>query len=176
MLNTISGLLAGGAVATDYESIATTTVGGGGAATITFSSIPSTYTHLQIRVMTINSAYGNLRFNNDTTAANYYSHLLGGTGAAAYAAAYSSSAYFPNTGSTSTSPYVEVMDILDYANANKYKTTRGLGGIDVNGSGGTIYGSSSNLWMNTSAINRIDITANTGSFAQYSSFALYGIK
>lgn len=34
---------------TDYDSIATTTVGAGGAASITFSSIPSTYQHLQIR-------------------------------------------------------------------------------------------------------------------------------
>ena len=33
----------------DFESIATVTVGGGGAASIEFTSIPGTYQHLQIR-------------------------------------------------------------------------------------------------------------------------------
>lgn len=156
-----------------YDSIATTTVGAGGASTISFTSIPSTYTHLQLRLMVFNSAYGNLRFNNDTTASNYYAHQLGGDGSSATAAAYSSSAYAPFTSATNQ-PLVEVIDILDYANTNKNKVTRTLGGVDMNGSGSVRL--ASNLWMSTAAINRIDMTANTGSFAQYSSFALYGIK
>jgi hypothetical protein len=38
-------------VSNSYESIATTTVGSGGSATVTFSSIPATYKHLQVRTL-----------------------------------------------------------------------------------------------------------------------------
>jgi hypothetical protein len=68
-----------------------------------------------------------------------------------------------------------VVDILDYANTNKYKTTRNLMGFDYNGSG-TIR-SISGLWMSTSAINSITLTTGTSSNWQGDTqFALYGIK
>jgi len=77
-----------------YESIATTTVGSGGASTITFSSIPSTYTHLQIRSINRNTrglsgmvATLAMSFNSDVTAGNYYRHRLEGDGSTAYAGA-----------------------------------------------------------------------------------------
>jgi hypothetical protein len=65
-----------------------------------------------------------------------------------------------------------IVDILDYANTNKYKTLRALAGVDFNGSGRV--GLTSGLWQSTSAINAI--TLEGSSFVQYSSFALYGIK
>jgi hypothetical protein len=65
------------------------------------------------------------------------------------------------------------MDILDYANTNKFKTTRTLEGYDANGSGNVSL--TSGLWQSTSAINSITITA-VGTFNQYSQFALYGVK
>jgi hypothetical protein len=67
-----------------------------------------------------------------------------------------------------------VIDILDYANTNKYKTTRSFSGADNNGSGFVQF--MSGLWMNTAAITSITILPNSDNFAQYSSFALYGIK
>ena len=67
-----------------------------------------------------------------------------------------------------------VIDILDYANTNKYKTSRGLSGYDANGSG-LLY-LASGLWMNTAAITSIEITDALGNFATNSTFALYGIK
>lgn len=162
----------------DYESIATATVGSGGASTVTFSSIPSTFKHLQLRSFVLfsgASTYGNLRFNSDTTAANYYAHGLTGTGAVVSASAYSSSAWSPwTTSGSSTYPYVEIMDILDYSSTNKYKTVRQLLGYDMNGTGNIALTSS--LWSNTAAINRIDLTANSGNWTQYSHFALYGIR
>ena len=67
-----------------------------------------------------------------------------------------------------------VIDILDYANTNKYKTLRTLNGGDANGSGNIQIESGS--WRNTAAITSITLTHNGSGFTQYSSFALYGIK
>jgi hypothetical protein len=166
---------------TDYVSIATTTVGSGGAATITFSSIPSTYQHLQIRAFGKSTSTGDsvrITFNSDT-GSNYANHFLYGNSAAASSSAETSGArinvyafYAPSTtanvfGST-------ILDILDYKNTDKYKTTRSLGGFDQNGSGSL--GVQSGLWMSTSAITSITFAPQAGNWAEYSSFALYGIK
>jgi hypothetical protein len=67
-----------------------------------------------------------------------------------------------------------VVDLLEYNNTNIYKTLRGLGGDDANGSG--YISLNSGNWRSTSAINGIKIYPDTGNFKQYSSFALYGIK
>lgn len=169
-----------------YDSIATTTVGSGGASSITFSSIPSTYTHLQIRATLRMTRSGQpegvalVRANSDSTTANYRSHEVGGDGAATDAGDYSGIAgFYGVTGAATTATSgimgVAVMDILDYANTNKYKTSRMLTGDDRNGSG--LIRLYSGLWMSTSAISQLDIIPYYGTaFEQYSSFALYGIK
>ena len=165
-----------------YASIGTVTVGSGGASTITFSSIPSTYTHLQIRIFGKgNNAdvydAANLTYNGDT-GANYTLHWLTGNGSSASAlgltprneirAAYIGGATSPSIGSG-------IVDILDYSNTNKYKTLRSLSGADANGSGNIFF--MSGLWMSTSAISSMTLTPVFGSsFSQYSSFALYGVK
>jgi hypothetical protein len=171
-------------VPTAYESIATTTVGSGGTATITFSSIPATYTHLQLRILarTDRAAvtdFAKLQFNTDTTT-NYSIHGLEGNGATASAygvASQNNVNVYRYAGASATASVfgVSVIDILDYALTTKYKTVRCLGGADNNGSG--VLGLASGAWLSTSAVNRIDLTAGIGtSFSQYSSFALYGIK
>ena len=165
-------------VTSSYESIATVNVGLLGQSTISFTSIPSTYKHLQIRGLTLSATainYVRVRFNSDT-GTNYTRHLLEGTGTAAVAENATGLTFTPAgyTGAVSN-PSVFVMDILDYQNTNKYKTTRSLSGIDQNGSGYVDFGSG--LWLNTGAISSIDITHSSGiNFNQYSSFALYGIK
>ena len=171
-----------------YDSIATVTVGGAGAASITFSSIPATYTHLQIRgISRINTAataasYNLLSFNSDTTAGNYYIHTLAGTGAVAVSEAYpgqSGEGFYQGESTrnnlTSGIFAANVHDILDYANTSKYKTIRTLNGWDANGSGELYF--SSGLWMSTSAITSITINpVATRAFVQYTQFALYGVK
>jgi hypothetical protein len=168
--------------ASSYESIATVTVGAGGAASISFTSIPSTYQHLQIRGITRSpdASYITARFNADT-GSNYSTHYIyaePGTvvsGAAANDTVFyvSRSNYFA---SASTMFGAGICDILDYANTNKYKTTRTLTGNDTNGTaGGAIYYTSGN-WRNTAAVTSILIFPTSGNFSQYSSFALYGIK
>jgi hypothetical protein len=178
MLNNTVALLGDGAppAVGDYESIATSVVGAGGSATITFSSIPSTYKHLQVRILAQNgNANKNLsiQFNGDT-ATNYSRHLLYGTGASALAAADATVANADAYISPSGGFGAAIIDILDYANTNKYKTTRALGGYDANGSGWITLASGS--WRSTSAITSISFSNFGNNFAQYSSFALYGVK
>lgn len=177
----ILGILASSypAVSTSYESIATVTVGSGGSSSITFSSIPQTYTHLQIRGIARRSSINDntiVRFNSDN-GTNYATHYLLGSGSSASAGAESSvTRIYVDVLTASASSYAaSVLDILDYGNTNKYKTTRSLAGIDLNGSGTMFF--SSGLWMNTNAISTIVLSLATGnSFEQYSQFALYGIK
>jgi len=145
---------------------------------VTFSSIPSTYSHLQIRgfANTGNGTGGStattLRFNSDT-GSNYAFHFLLGDGTSATAGATTSTTgIIFNSASQSTYFSGQIIDILDYANTNKYKTTRILNGFDLNGSGQIAL--RSGLWQNTAAISTITITATL--FPQYSSFALYGIR
>jgi hypothetical protein len=170
-----------------YDSIQTVTVGAGGTSTVTFSSIPSTYTHLQIRgISRMNTGGGSntgglqLQFNSDTGTNYTTSHVLYGNGSSALAAASGTSMAsgsvinYPQSSATSNSFGVVVADILDYANTNKYKTVRGLGGYDGNDTNGIVT-LRSFAWMNTSAITSITVGVSND-FAQYSSFALYGIK
>lgn len=184
--NQIAGLLTGGVVAplTDYESIATVTVGAGGQAAIEFTAISSSYKHLQIRAITRDTDSGGfgltttMQFNTDT-AANYSWHWLYGTGSgsglgnAGANASTTALGWTTGTAGTSNAYAGMVIDILDYANTNKYKTNRILYGIDLNGSGGMWLSSGS--WRNTNAVTSIKLS-QTANFAQYSSFALYGIK
>ena len=186
---------AGGAGAVgDYVSIATTTVGAGGAASVTFSSIPSTYKHLQIRAIskfvTVSNSdnYGIIQFNSDGNYLNYSAHLLYATasgGGAAGATAIIADATYPGavsfespfSGASQTNVFgVQVTDILDYTNTNKNKTIRSLSGWDGNGTGWVQY--TSGTWLNTAAITSITLCEKntTRNFAQYTQFALYGIK
>lgn len=165
---------------TAFESISTTTVGSGGSATITFSSIPSTYSHLQVRMMTLNASAQSviMQFNSDT-GSNYAKHSLNGNGVSATGQGYSSQSYFNVQGyrvaSSGSNPVAAVVDILDYANTNKYKTARMLSGFDSNGNGEVDL--NSGLWSSTSAITSIQIKLEGGAnFSQYSHFALYGIR
>lgn len=166
-------------VGTSYESIATVTVGSGGAANVEFTSIPGTYTHLQVRAIGRTTSTNNnilLTLNSDSTDGNYYHHHLYGNGSAAAATASQVRRimYWPISSDTASSFGAGVIDILDYANTNKYKTSRALQGFDTNG-GGLMF-LTSNLWMNTNAVTTVKIEPAGGNFAQYSHFALYGIK
>jgi hypothetical protein len=166
-----------------YDSIASTTVGAGGASSVTFSSIPSTYTHLQIRAIARGSQADasdqiGLRFNSDS-GSNYAIHQMGSSGSSTFSTGGGSETkmvpgYVTGANSAANVFGAAVIDILDYANTNKYKTVKGLTGYDVNGGGLTIM--RSGLWMNTAAITNIVCLPDSGVFAQYTSIALYGIK
>ena len=189
MLNIIAGTLSVGVPPippSSYESIATVTIGSGGSGTITFSSIPSTYTHLQVRCLVkTNRTSSNLSsapfiFNSDS-AANYSCHEFNGNGSSVSAVATSNGSSIDvgrvsgNLSSTSVFG-AQVIDILDYKDTNKYKTVRILNGFDNNGSGVAAFASGS--WRSTSAITSITFQTPFDStlYLQYTQFALYGIK
>jgi len=167
------------------------TVGPSGASTVTFSNIPNTYSHLQIRafVQTDRGTFGvdsmGLQING-SAGTNYAYHYLRGSGSAVAAAAVTSASSIAELstvgcGTTTGGTFgISIIDILDYANTNKYKTVRNLNGVDVNGLVGGVGGFISlvsGLWMQTNAITSLVFNPNSGTaFTQYSSFALYGIK
>lgn len=158
-----------------YDSLATVTVPSGGAAGITFAGIPTGYKHLQLRITETYSGSGfnpKITFNSDTSA-SYSWHYVLGDGSSASAGAGASQAFmYLNSNTASPTMTTHIVDILDYANTNKNKTIRVLDGFDANGSG--YIDLWSGAWYKTEAVN--SITIGNGTFGQYSSFALYGVK
>ena len=169
-----------------YDALATVTVPSGGASSITFSAIPQTgYKHLQIRWLaqsTLSAAEDstNLRFNGDS-GSNYSWHFLFGNGSTANASSGTSDTKIypwavPGATFLTNSFGVNIIDILDYASIAKNKTTRSLAGYDNNSTGGRIAMASGSWFPATpTAINSITIT-NGASWAQFSTFSLYGVK
>ena len=156
-------------------------VGSAGASSIDFTSIPSTYKHLQIRIIANVSTTDaiTIRFNGDT-GNNYALHRLEGQGSTASAGASSSRSNMgiltgPGFASTANTFGASIVDILDYTSTSKNKTLRALSGSDRNGSGGVEL--DSGLWFATpAAITSINLLPASGTINQYSQFALYGIK
>jgi hypothetical protein len=164
------------------------TVGSAGAASITFSSIPATYTNLQIRGIARNTGYSGggaqqqvfVQFNGDT-GSNYNSHGLIGNGTSASAnfestqtAMIPSYGIVPMTDAPANTFGGHILEILEYKNTNKYKTLRLLGGVDTNSVTSGYMNLGSGAWRNTNAITSITLFPQAGAFAQFTSYALYG--
>ena len=171
-------------VTNSYESIATNTLSST-QSSITFSSIPGTFKHLQVRCISKADAAGNgyslvVAANSDATVANYRSHYLEGNGSTAVAGTYQSEggAYFVggSTGAGTNADWfgATIFDILDYSATTKYKTFRGLTGHDRNGNGNIHL--SSAVWLNTNAITSLTISLAGANMVAKTQFALYGVK
>jgi hypothetical protein len=159
-----------------YEPIATTTVSGS-TASVTFSSIPATYTDLVVVIDgegTSPSASQDVtfRFNGETAATNYSETYLRGTGSAAQSGRYSES-YLPSAGAwLSGRRYNHIINIQNYSNTTTFKTSL----VRTNWAGGDV-ATIVILWRATpAAINQMVININNGNFASGSTFTLYGIK
>jgi hypothetical protein len=158
----------------------------GSSATVTFSSIPQTYSSLQIRVMgsagygSNNSTQINCAFNGDTTGTNYYTHALYGNafgGVNPNAFNDRTLLYLADTPATTSLYGVGIVDIHDYASTTKYKTSRSFSGFDFNSSTDQPYVTlSSMLWKNTAAITSLSLTAVDANWTSGSTIALYGMK
>jgi hypothetical protein len=186
LLNSFAAVLDSGGAGGggSYESIATAT-GTGASGTITFSSIPSTYSSLQIRVLCRSSSTGRnilVRFNSDS-GANYAIHNLRGNGVSAASQAVANNieieaGWIATSADATNVMGVSIIDIHDYASTTKNKTLRAMSGIDNNNLTTTneriyLY---SGLWMNTTAVNSISLISNSGNWTTASVFSLYGIK
>jgi hypothetical protein len=151
---------------------------------INFSSIPTTFTHLQIRIFgrgTTSFSDGltlYTRLNNDS-GANYADHQVFGNGSSAFSSGGTSktqmdaSQVFADSSATANIYGVTIVDILDYANTNKNTTIRTLGGWDGSSTKGRAT-LASGLWMNTAAVNAIKFLID-GSFVAGTRADLYGI-
>lgn len=162
----------GGAAAGAYELISTTL----GTSPLTFSSIPSTYKHLQLRIVQRSSGSTQfIRFNGDT-GSNYVRHELRGNGtnvtsSASTAQTYIAPGFVVNSGGTPSGAHSAfIIDILDYASTTNNKTVRMFGGgLD---DADKYIALNSGLWLSTAAINSIGLTYATST----SRFSLYGVK
>ena len=177
----------GGASLSSYESIATSNIPGG-TNTLTFSSIPSGFKHLQIRGWGRTSNFVQvdgavvLRANSDT-GSNYTRHSLYGNGSSAIASGSASTtsidihSQIPGDDALANTYGVMIVDILDYTSTTKNKTVRSFWGADTNTSSTNWrVGINSGVWMSTSAITSISIIFPNNPYSADNSFALYGIK
>jgi hypothetical protein len=170
----------GGAGVPAYEQIATA-FGTGSSDTISFSSIPSTYKHLQIRGVS-NDASGSaslqMRLNSVTTSAYRWHRMYGQSGSVTSQNSGVATDSINITGPSSPTSNIYgalIVDILDYANTSKNKTVRSLSG-NYNTGTTPIIALGSGLWMDTAAISAISFTTFGGGFATPTRFSLYGIK
>lgn len=166
-------------MANTYTLISSSTVGSGGAATIDFTSIPSTYTDLLVKLSARNSYaaisdWVYIKFNNNTS--NYSYRLLQGNGTSV--ASYNNTTQYSgdinsSTSSSNTFGNYEIY-IPNYAGTNnKSYSTDAV--TEDNGSN-PLTDLVAGLWSNTSAINQITFTPRNGTFNQYSTAYLYGIS
>jgi hypothetical protein len=165
-----------------YELIATTN-GTGSANTVSFSSIPGTYKHLQIRVVG-RSTFANTGMENANITLNglssgYAYHYLNGDGSSLLSfgqgsqVAWQYGLIVPQNNQTANIFSNAIIDVLDYQNTNKNKTLKGL--LGWNAATSAIYLGSS-LIATTSAITQISFALPQGNWTTTSRFSLYGVK
>lgn len=161
-------------MALTYEPIATTTLGSA-ASSITFSSIPSTYTDLRLVICgkaVVNTDVATIQFNSDTANNYSFTDLYGdGAGANSQRLANRNSIWVTAVG-MSTIVSLITIDIFSYAGST-YKTALATFSNDINGGG--FVEVTTGLWRSTSAINNIGLKLSNnwgiGTVA-----TLYGIK
>jgi hypothetical protein len=164
----------------DYELIATA-FGTGSSGTITFSSIPQDYKHIQLRWTAKNSGTSGSSNNwvmtmNGATGSVYARHFLRGeaSGVTSSNSVSQTSILFQDAAALNTVAGVVaagVADILDYSSSTKNTTVRALYGRAEN----QIY-LKSGLYNATTAVSSLTLTTSAGNFTTVSRFSLYGIK
>ena len=165
-------------MATTYKLISSVTVGSGGATTMTFSSIPQTYTDLLIKISSRNTTGGtdNHRISFNSNTSNYSLRTVGGNGSTAYSNNNTNRVVGIVNGSTATASTFSNNDIYipNYRTSNfKSFSTDAVSENNATTAYAELYAS---LWSDTAAITSIDIDANTLTFAQYTTAYLYGIS
>ena len=179
----------------NYDALSTVIVPAGGVSTITFAGIPQTgYSDLQIRAsfQTLRPTYTTddvyYYYNNDGSGTSYSQHsFTAGVGSSPTVGAGGGASQSKNllqwcattTGAAASFQTACVIDIPEYANATKFKTSQSFQGYEINVNAayaGTLTLGSGN-WRSLDKINSITFTTDSGTgFAEYSTFALYGVK
>jgi hypothetical protein len=180
-------------VTLSFDSIATTTLSSD-SSTITFSNIPQTYKHLQVRALTktayTNTGVGGSQYKillNGDTSTNYSMHQFNGNGSSLSASGNGSTYYWGiavwnNAGGFGGSLYVPmILQIADYTNTNKYTTMMLDEGFNANSTSTNTYiAKRTSVWQSTNAVTSITFDSSTpyadGIWAAGTTFALYGIR
>lgn len=156
-----------------YEPIATTTLGTT-ASTVTFSTIPGTYTDLILvwtGTLSSSTSVWGLQYNSDT-GSNYSWTSLRGDGSAASSTRDSGSTRIL-CGWIGTSQTTELVHIMNYSNTTTNKTNISRNNSTV---ASTYVSANVGLWRSTSAITSVTARTDSSTFASGSTFTLYGIK
>ena len=162
------------AAANTYTPIFTTTLSST-ASSVTFSSIPSTYTDLILIASPVQSAdYISLQFNGDT-GTSYSITTVNGQGATAVSNRQTSVAklrtgWYAYPSSSSLGNYIGIASIMNYANTTTYKTVLSRANNSAAGTEAIV-----GLWRSSAAITSMTVLSETGNIAIGSTFSLYGI-
>ena len=164
-----------------YIKIASNIVGSGGVASVTFSSIPGTYSDLVVKISarTDNTGSRNRMTFNGSSVADYSERMVYGDGSAAASAALSGNTrieyIYVNTTSTTASTFSSnEIYIPNYAGSNNKSVS--IDGVYENNGTAALQNLDAALWAKTNAITSITFTPETGNFAQHTTFTLYGIS
>jgi hypothetical protein len=158
-----------------YVALKTATISGSSTNTVTFSSIPATYTDL---VVVFNGALTSgtydclTSFNNDTST-NYSITGIRGNGSTVTTNTVANRNYiYPDyfTAVTTTFESNFIMHINNYSNTTTYKTV-----LTRANTLSRYVAASVNLWRSTAAINTITFLAGANNWAAGTTFSLYGI-
>jgi hypothetical protein len=159
--------------------ISSSTVGAGGAANITFSSITSTYTDLVLCGSARSTRAANddgliLRFNGESTQTNISNKVLYGDGSTTGSFSNSESGYLDGANATANTFASFQIYLPNYAGSTQKSYS--VDGVTENNATSALTNMRANLWNQTSAITQLVLLPSNGSFAQYSTAYLYGIK
>lgn len=172
-----------------FSLIASSTVGAGGAATVTFSGIPQTFADLKVIISGRSGSWGysynnlNMAINGSPGGTAYSDKVLYSVGTSAGSLGHTGTDEFlvgatPSTaGTASTFSNTEIY-IANYASSSTYKSISSDSVTERNSitNGDVFLNMSAGIWASNSAITSLVFTTDVTSFEQYSTFYLYGIK
>ena len=151
---------------------------GSNATTVTFSSIPQTYDHLELSIYARGTSAGVptrgivIDVNADSTTANYIAQILygQGTGAAAYQSATRGTTSIPSGTATANIFGQSTSTFYNYTKTDRYKHYLTMGGIDFSN-----IALISHRWISTAAISSLVLKVNVNDYLAGSVFELRGI-
>jgi hypothetical protein len=164
-----------------FTLIASSTVGAGGASSIDFTSIPSTYTDLCI-VASLRPASGSfdgcyVYFNNDQNSGRYTSRVLRGNGSAvsSFVGGDTTKSYAGELSSNTASTFNNVsIYVPNYAGSNQKSFSVDSVGEDNSTAAYQVF--NAGLYNQTTAISQVSLRIASVNIAQYSTAYLYGVK
>jgi hypothetical protein len=165
-------------MANTFVKIASVTVGSGGAASIAFTSIPSTYTDLVVKISGRNTSSGdwfNLAFNGSTSGFSGKQIFSTGGGLFSYTKSSETEAFVNNNSSTTANTFSNSeVYIPNYAGSTNKSFS--VDSVTENNGATAYIVLYAGLWSNGAAITSLTFTPNANTLAQYTTATLYGIS